>query len=146
MTSVAAPNIRMLNPISSAEKRHIARPQGSDKLRRIIARQWELLPRSARDFLLAPAAAGRAAPAVDLRALARFWSAPPLCQYARGEMAAGCSGVSWILAHSYLQLGAQAEARALALNGAFLRECGVSSDIVRGARRGAQVATGRPPR
>ena len=65
------------DPTTNVDKSHISRRGQSTaaQLRRIIAWQWEVLPRAALTLLLAP---GRP---VDLRTLARFWSAPQQREY-----------------------------------------------------------------
>jgi hypothetical protein len=90
----------------------------------MIDRCWEPFPKHARQLLV------DSARPVDLHALAEFWSLPLRQDFTRGHVvartAASLSGTSWRLALTYLELGQVTEARALALNGAFLHQCSVS--------------------
>ena len=117
-------DIRIINPISNMEKRNMSHGDpGVPRLRKVIERQWELLPAQVQAFLLESAAP------VDLLALAKFWSSPAWIEHTRCKITMGMSGASWLLAHSYLQLGETREARALLLNGSLLRQCTVSCSM-----------------
>ena len=67
---------------------------------------------------------------LDIRALAKFWSRPSVKQYTVGGIACSVCSASWFMASQYLKLGHVREARALALNGAFLHQCSVSIHIL----------------
>lgn len=117
-------HVPSLNPISNAERRKLSttcRCAACARARRdVLDQSWELslLPRQVRALV----AGGR----VDLRALARLWSAPALRDFTRSERFAGYGGASWFLALGHLRLGMVPEARALALNGFYIEQCAVS--------------------
>ena len=67
---------------------------------------------------------------LDICALAKFWSRPSVKQYTVGGIACSVCSASWFMALQYLKLGHVREARALALNGAFLHQCSVSIHII----------------
>ena len=86
-----------------------------------ISEQW--VPEEAKEFLLSISTLDYD---LDIYALAKFWSRPSLKQYTVGGIAGGVCSASWFMASRYLKLGHVREARALALNGAFLHQCSVS--------------------
>ena len=95
--------------------------QSVQQLQRMLEQQWDRLPKQARQLLV------EAAKPVDLRALVAFWTLPMWREFARGTIALNLSDSSSLMALIYLKLGQVTEARALALNGAFIRQCAVSS-------------------
>lgn len=59
-----------------------------------------------------------------------FWSSSETrIESSRGRIAASISGSSFFLALNYTFIGKIVEARALILNGAFLRQCIVSEHV-----------------
>jgi hypothetical protein len=95
--------------------------QSVQQLQRMLEQLWDRLPKQARQLLV------EAAQPVDLRALVAFWTLPMWREFARGTIALNLSDSSSLMALIYLKLGQVTEARALALNGAFIRQCAVSS-------------------
>ena len=81
---------------------------------------WEAMPPKVRAFLL------EKLNEFGLLELAKFWSKPAMIEYTRDGIAASIRGKSWFMATRYLKMGMLPEARALALNGSFLRQCFVS--------------------
>ena len=67
---------------------------------------------------------------LDIRALAKFWSRPSVKQYTVGGISCSVCSASWFMASQYMKLGHVREARALALNCAFLHQCSVSIHII----------------
>ena len=90
-----------------------------------ISEHW--VPVEAKEFLLSISTLDYD---LDIYALAKFWSRPSMRQYTVGGIAGGVCSASWFMALQYLKLGHVREARALALNGAFLHQCSVSIHII----------------
>ena len=88
-------------------------------------RHW--VPQEAKELLLSISTLDNN---LDIRALAKFWSRPSVKQYTVGGIACSVCSASWFMASQYLKLGHVREARALALNGAFLHQCSVSIHIL----------------
>ena len=89
-----------------------------------INRHWESMPEEARKFIF------EKMDTLSIHQLAKFWSRPSVRQYTLGGIAGSVCGASWFIALQYLKLGHVREARALALNGAFLHQCSVSIHII----------------
>ena len=90
-----------------------------------ISEHW--VPVEAKEFLLSISTLDYD---LDIYALAKFWSRPSMRQYTVGGIAGGVCSASWFMALQYLKLGHVREARALALNGAFLHQCSVSIHMI----------------
>ena len=88
-------------------------------------RHW--VPQEAKELLLSISTLDNN---LDICALAKFWSRPSVKQYTVGGIACSVCSASWFMASQYLKLGHVREARALALNGAFLHQCSVSIHIL----------------
>ena len=88
-------------------------------------RHW--VPQEAKELLLSISTLDNN---LDICALAKFWSRPSVKQYTVGGIACSVCSASWFMASQYLKLGHVREARALALNGAFLHQCSVSIHII----------------
>ena len=116
MTSSAfAANINLSNPISSSEKRHLSKTRAGGRdyaaRQRALDQFWEvcLLPPQVKALVLASARP------VDLRTLARFWTAPALSDCVRSDQFRCCTRPSWFLALKYLRSEKMQEAKNLPL-------------------------------
>ena len=100
-----------------------------DLLDELDRNPWSHMPPAAKSFLLKKREThGRLHGHIDLSELVKFWTNPVYIKYTKGEVAA-MHHTSWYIATQYLEIGMVAEARTVALNGAFFHQCYVSVSI-----------------
>ena len=87
---------------------------------------WSHMPLAAKSFLLKKRETHGLHGHIDLTELVKFWTSPVHIKYTKGEVAVTQCGASWYIATQYLKIGMLAEARTVALNGAFFHQCYVS--------------------
>ena len=90
---------------------------------------WSHMPPAAKSFLLKKRETHGLHGHIDLTELVKFWTSPVHIKYTKGEVAVTQCGASWYIATQYLKIGMLAEARTVALNGAFFHQCYVSVSI-----------------
>ena len=86
-------------------------------MERHLRRDWESLPYQLRRFVL-----DQHQNCISLNDLVKFWSNPTMAEYTRGSAAKRVCDALWSLAKEYLPISSS-KARALTLNGSFLRQC-----------------------
>lgn len=90
-----------------------------------IEYHWKILSLEVKNFLLEDPMQ------LCLQKLVNFWCAPQRKETSlSGQVAASIMGSSYFLALNYTFIDKTVEARALILNGAFLRQCIVSCDQI----------------